>query len=246
VCSNSRSLLVLSCSQRKRPDSNLLPASERYDGPTFRVLRRFLKEQPLAPLDIFILSAKFGFIPHNRPIPNYDLRMTQLRALELQPIVIRELKRISSSQSYEKLFICAGRDYLQALDGYDKLITPDLTVKIAEGGLGQKLADLHNWLYGKPPDRHSSPPVSTPKGRAVIRGIEVSMTPAQVFDIARCALANRQGEPVNYQSWYVLVDEQRVSPKWLVSQLTGLPVSNFQAREARNVLQYLGIGVYRV
>jgi len=31
-------LLILSCSQRKRPDSGLLPAIERYDGPVFRVV----------------------------------------------------------------------------------------------------------------------------------------------------------------------------------------------------------------
>ena len=72
------------------------------------------------------------------------------------------------------------------------------------------------------------------------------MTPAQVFDIARCALANRQGDPTNYLSWYILVDGQRLAPKWLVSQLTGLQVSTFQAREARNVLQHLGIGVHHV
>lgn len=246
MCSNPRSLLVLSCSQRKRSDSSLLPAIERYDGPTFRVLRRFLKEHPLAPLDIFVLSAKFGLIPHNQLIPNYDQRMTQSRARELQPVVLSELKDIVSSKSYEKLLICVGQDYLQALSGYGNLVTPGLAIKIAEGSLGQKLARLHNWLYGKPPDRHSSPSVSTPKGRAVIRGIEVSMTPAQVFDIARCALANRQGDPTNYLSWYILVDGQRLAPKWLVSQLTGLQVSTFQAREARNVLQHLGIGVHHV
>jgi len=37
-------LLILSCSQRKRPDPSLLPAIERYNGPPFQVLRRYLRE----------------------------------------------------------------------------------------------------------------------------------------------------------------------------------------------------------
>ena len=39
-------MLILACSRRKRPDEGLLPAIERYDGPTFCVLRRFLREVP--------------------------------------------------------------------------------------------------------------------------------------------------------------------------------------------------------
>ena len=36
---SGRLLLIMSCSQRKRPDLGLLPAIERYDGGHFRVLR---------------------------------------------------------------------------------------------------------------------------------------------------------------------------------------------------------------
>jgi len=242
---NPRSLLIVSCSQRKRSDPGLLPAIDRYDGPTFRVLRRFLKEQPSAPLDIFILSAKFGLISHNQPIPNYDQRMTPSCAQELQPSVMSELRHILSSQSYQKFCICMGKDYLLALDGYNTLISSDLSIKVVASSPGKKLAELHSWLYGKSSQQHTSQVVAS-NGKAYIHGIEVVMTPTQVLDIARCALAQGQGDPTNYQSWYTLVDGQRVAPKWLVSQLTGLPVSTFQAREARNVLQRLGIGVYRV
>ncbi len=244
--SNPRSLLIVSCSQRKRSDPGLLPAIDRYDGPTFRVLRRFLKEQPSPPLDIFILSARFGLIPHNQPIPYYDQRMTQLRAQELHANAIAELRYILSSKSYQEIYICMGKDYLQILDGYNTLISSELSIQGAAGPSGKKLAELHNWLYGESSLQRRSSQVVAPNGKAYIHGIEVVMTPTQVLDIARCALAQGQGDPTNYQSWYTLVDGQRVAPKWLVSQLTGLPVSTFQAREARNVLQHLGIGVYRV
>jgi hypothetical protein len=48
-----------------------------------------------------------------------------------------------------------------------------------------------------------------------------------------------------YQSWYVVVDNQRVAVKWLVSQITGLPVSAFVSDEARRLLVQLGIKVTR-
>jgi uncharacterized protein DUF6884 len=242
---NLRSLLIVSCSQRKRSDPDFLPALERYDGPIFRVLRRYLKEQSLASLDIFILSAKFGLISANQPIPNYDQRITLLRVQELQADVITKLRDILSSKSYQEIYICMGKDYYRALDGYNSLVSSDMSIKVAAGSPGKKLAQLHFWLYGKSSPKHSKSQLVTIKGKSCIRGIEIVMTPTQVLDIARCALAQGQGDPTNYQSWYVLVDDERVAPKWLVSRLTGLPVSTFQSREARNVLQHLGIGVYR-
>ncbi len=58
MCSNPRSLLVLSCSQRKRPDSSLLPAIERYDGGNHRLLRKAKREGHWPEsLDVLILSA---------------------------------------------------------------------------------------------------------------------------------------------------------------------------------------------
>jgi hypothetical protein len=58
-----RYLLILGCSQRKRPDSGLLPAIERYDGVNFRILQKAKREEYLPEnLDILILSAKYGLI----------------------------------------------------------------------------------------------------------------------------------------------------------------------------------------
>ena len=56
-------LLILSCSKAKRADCGLLPAIDRYDGPFFRVLRRYLRQQPADPPVVHILSAEFGLIP---------------------------------------------------------------------------------------------------------------------------------------------------------------------------------------
>ena len=52
--SQSRHLLIISCTRRKSSDVGLIPAIARYDGPKFRVLRRFFQQQPLNYLDIIV------------------------------------------------------------------------------------------------------------------------------------------------------------------------------------------------
>jgi len=37
-------LLFIACSQRKNPAEGVLPALDRYDGPAFGVLRKYLRE----------------------------------------------------------------------------------------------------------------------------------------------------------------------------------------------------------
>lgn len=243
----SQNLLILSCSQRKRTAPGLLPAIDRYDGPAFRVLRRFLQKQPSELLDIYILSAEFGLIPDNHLIPAYDHRMTQQRARELHSGVISELGKIFNTKSYQELFIFAGRDYLPTLDGYDVLMPSGLSVRVASSGLGKKLSELHDWLYGKSPDLHYISLTANRNGKKpCIRGIEVILTPEQVLDVARQGIAEGKRELTNFQSWYVPVDTQQVAPKWLVSQFTGLSVSDFTTQEARRLLAQLGIEVRRV
>jgi hypothetical protein len=193
-------LLILACSQRKRPNPGLLPAIERYDGPQFQVLRKFLLEQPVKAqsVDIFVLSANFGLISANQPTPNYDYKMSPQRAQELQPKVTCALEQVLQVNPYSELFISLGQNYWQALVGYERLVPMETQVTVAEGSQGGRQAE---------------------------------------------ALAEGHTDSTNYQSSFVLVDGQRVAPKWLVSQLTGLPVNSFHTGDARRVLQQLGIEV---
>ena len=241
----AKHLLIMACSQRKRTDPGLLPAIERYDGPMFQVLRKFLLERSIEakPVDTFILSANFGLISAYRPIPNYDYKMSPQRAHELQSKVIYEFEQVLQANHYSELFLNLGKNYWQVLEGYERLLPVKIQVTIAQGSQGGRQAALRRWLYnglaGKP-DAHS---VVTQPGKARIRSIEITLTPEQVVGLARQALAKGLGDPTGYQSTYVLVDGQRVAPKWLVSQLTGLPVSSFHTIDARRVLQQLGVEV---
>lgn len=244
---SNRRLLILSCSRSKRDIPGLLPAIERYDGPSFRVLRRFLREQPSAAmqLDVFILSAAYGLISAQQPIPNYNQMMTSQRAFELRKALLDTLGNLCSSKVYSALCLTMSKMYLAALEGWSALVPQEMQITLADGPQGVKLARLQRWLWGNTqdiPSRRQSKMKSHSK--ACIRGIEVAMTPSQVLEVARKALVDQPRESNRYHSWYVLVGDQRVAPKWLVSQLTGLPVSGFHSQDARRALQQLGLEVH--
>ena len=237
------SLLIISCSRRKRSDCGLLSALDRYDGSVFRLLRRFLKLHSPTHLDILILSAKYGLITPEFAIANYDRQMTKTRAKALQSQVAGKLTAVLRSRSYQQIFLCLGKTYLQALEGCDAIANPEIKVQMARGGMGEKLAELYRWLYGK-----SAPPRASGqyRGRACLRGVEIILTPEEVVEKARMAISSGDTRCDRYQSWYVEVGDRRVSSKWLVHLLTGIPVNTFTAGESRRVLNQLGICVNKV
>jgi hypothetical protein len=239
-------LLILSCTERKRHDLGLLPAVERYDGPAFRLLRRFRK-QSSESLEVYILSAQFGLIHCEELIPYYDQMMTPHRATELEPQIGERFRHIfrgahHGEQAKSQLLFCMGRVYFDVLK--DSVPT-GMLVEHAPGPIGKKLSKLHQWLYRPYPRLQLSAPGNTPRGNARLRGVEIAMTSAEVLDLARRQLSKQPEGAENYQSWYVSIDGERISPKWLVSLLTGLPVSKFHSDEARRILQMLGIEVRR-
>jgi hypothetical protein len=112
-------LLILSCTERKRHDLDLLPAVERYDGPAFRLLRGFRK-QTSESLEVYILPAQFGLIDCEEPIPYYDQMMTPHRATEPEPQIGERFRHIfrtahHGEQAKSQLLFCMGRVYFDVL-----------------------------------------------------------------------------------------------------------------------------------
>jgi hypothetical protein len=138
-----RRLLILACSERKIPACVPRPALQRYDGPAFRVLRRYLREGPASSLAIYILSAEYGLIESEGSIADYDRQMTARRANELRPATIARLQTILQQGRFREVFVCAGRTYRIALAGIDQCGTP---VRWATQGLGGRLTELRDWL----------------------------------------------------------------------------------------------------
>jgi hypothetical protein len=144
-----RSFLLLSCSQRKRTDPDPLPAFERYDGPQFRVLRKFLRTHPNASafLDIAILSARFGIISPSTLIPWYDQRLTTEQALRLRQDALKTLQRYFQPVPCARCCLSLSRTYFQAVEGFDAWIPAPCAITIIQGPPGARLSQLFNWLY---------------------------------------------------------------------------------------------------
>jgi hypothetical protein len=138
-----RRLLILSCSQRKRGDPGKIRALERYDGPAYQVVRRYLRERPDPQLDICILSAEYGLISAYDAIADYDRKMDAGRATELRASSSATLQRLFVTRSYAEVFVCMSELYLGALCGIEDL---HQRVSHAAPGQGKKLASLRRWL----------------------------------------------------------------------------------------------------
>lgn len=154
MCTAARYLLIGACSQRKCVTPGALPALERYDGVYFRVLRkaRRVGYWP-AKVDVLIVSAKYGLLEEDTPIPHYDVRMTREQATRLRPLVVPPLVERIASRTYTEIFLNMGKTYHMALDGWDVSLTHDITVLYAKGGIGQKASQMRTWLLEKIGDR---------------------------------------------------------------------------------------------
>lgn len=151
----TRRLLVLSCSATKLKDEQPIAAMHRYDGPAFRVVRKWqaCQEQSaqIAATDILILSAEFGLIGPNERIPDYDRRMTRERARELAPAVQQALQHQIHNRPYSEVFFNLGQTYQLTLGSVAAALPINTT--FARSGIGKRLRQLKTWLYCAAPTR---------------------------------------------------------------------------------------------
>jgi hypothetical protein len=208
------------------------------------VLRRYLRERGDAGLTIRILSAEYGLIAPETALPIYDRYMDSRRAEVLRPSILAGVRALMHGGGYTRLGLCLGQAYRHALAGYERWVPPDVRIQVLAGAVGKQAAALHDWLWGIPPATRSG---AARRSAAIrFRGQRLALTLPDIQRQAREALAAGRGEPGAYQAWYVEVDGQRVAPKWLVSCLTGQPVSVFTTDAARRLLAALGVEVQRV
>jgi hypothetical protein len=136
--------LVLACSQRKLADAGLLPAIQRYNGPAFQVLRKYLREND-EQIAIFILSAKYGLIRSTKRIPDYDVRLSKESAKTMQPKVLRAARDTIGAEHWDSVGICAGKDYRTLLDSVVGELD-GVQIDFIKGGQGPRLRALRDWL----------------------------------------------------------------------------------------------------
>lgn len=137
-----RRLLLISCSARKTDTPGKIPACERYDGQTFRVVRKALRERNLAGLDIKIISAKHGLIGWQTPIENYDLPMSRMLAETHKRTTRERLYKLMEETDYAAIHINMGVAYHDTIAG----VHWQQPVDYAMGGIGQKNSQTKRWL----------------------------------------------------------------------------------------------------
>jgi len=125
---------------------------DRYDGPTYRTLRKFYPDgHPPLNLDVVIISAKYGLLRCQQLIENYDHPMTVKRAGELRSKVQARLNALIQDSrecpfslgAYDQVFINLGKTYMQILEGFH---WGPLSTLEASGGIGQKTSQMKAWL----------------------------------------------------------------------------------------------------
>ena len=144
-------LLIISCSQRKVQTPEFLSAMDRYDGPTYRCLRKFREAQDGKfpnNLRILIISAKYGLLTPESEIEDYDLEMTAERAEEIRHEV--KLDVYHCLYFYEiayggmhQVFINLGKTYRRILDGFH---WGSISTMEASGGIGVRTQQMKAWL----------------------------------------------------------------------------------------------------
>ena len=135
-----KDLLILGCSGTKRETDGVLPAFELYDGPNYRVLRKFLREyQWPQDLSVSVLSAKHALFGALKEIETYDERLTPATAAALSDKCARVLGKWRDSHA--SIHLALGKDYLPA-------IIPALgdRANFFNGGIGEQQGQVKRFL----------------------------------------------------------------------------------------------------
>lgn len=131
-----QNILILSCSQHKieRPARPI----EFYNGQSYRIVRKFLKENPDLNIEIYVLSAKYGLIDAMDPdeiLEPYDLKMDPEIASRWKEILERTIDkdRITRANS----FFYGSSLYYSVLP---------FEIPHSQGKIGEQLHQLKEWL----------------------------------------------------------------------------------------------------
>jgi hypothetical protein len=234
-------MLLLACSRRKRPAPALMPAVERYDGPAFRVLRRYMRSHADTGTRVSILSARYGLISPDTLIVDYDETMTAARAAEMAPIVADRLRELFDVSPVDEVLVRAGATYRRALGDVTWIAARGTRVRFIAGPPGVQLAILRDWLGGSPAcgwQRHAPRSCHGAVSDAGWSADDARMAARRVLAGARTA--HHRG------TWAVPIDGSCVPVKPVVAELTGWQTSAFHTDTARRLLTRLGVPVVRV
>lgn len=168
-------LLIIACSERKKPGKGPLPAIDLYDGPAYRLLRKRL-DGARNPT-VWVLSAKHGLIWADLHIHRYDQRLTKERAQLIRTKAESFIERHAPPGGFRRVFIWAGKQYFDALP---TCLLSQANIVIADGPIGRKLHLLKDWCTEWQAE-HKNCSVQDRQVRAVARVKRAAHTPLCYF-----------------------------------------------------------------
>ena len=149
-------LIVMACSDTKHPDPAPMPAMERYRGPMWTTLRARLQDHPHAAeaietgeLRVWVLSARFGFIPASLRIPSYNTLLSCRIAADILSNPSYDAAQFcTASRSAEETLLVGSSLYrgtmrrAAGMDGGDVLHVTE-----TDGpGIGHHRATIGRWI----------------------------------------------------------------------------------------------------
>lgn len=230
-----RDLLILGCSQKKKPQPGR--AIDVYDGPLFRTVRRRISESH-KPIDIVIVSSRHGIIPQDEQIEPYDDKLPRGDNPEFARKVAAQLSKVLPP-AVNSVLILAPRHYIATLP-IEIIRLRCSNFEMFSGRMGRCQAKLLQWLgidhHGEPRKLNSLGPLSA---------FSTPIEKGKIYQ-ATMSLAIKSTSPNRVTQWYAHIDNQHVPVKRLVSALTGTPVSSFETCHALALLHRNGIETCRV
>jgi hypothetical protein len=113
----NRYLLIISCSDTKSHESDLLPAWRRYRGRVFTAIDKLLPSVTTQRnLDVVIISAKYGFLRPDSLVEDYDLKMTFALAEVHRLEVTSKILALCAIGAYRSSFVLLEPEYLETID----------------------------------------------------------------------------------------------------------------------------------
>ncbi|TWA81558.1 hypothetical protein FBY14_12450 [Azospirillum brasilense] len=154
-----RRVLVLPCSATKRRDRAPLPARDRYTGPLWLSYRAAVAEIGAAPRTL-VLSAEFGLIDADTPIPHYERRLDDDRAVDIAADPAQLDRLAAAIGAATEVYVTGGALYRATVTAMVKAlritgrVPPDLALIAPDGlGIGEQRAALRAWLAAAAPAR---------------------------------------------------------------------------------------------
>lgn len=142
-------LIIVPCSKLKIMTRARINAIDLYNGPFFKLIRKYISKSNINNIEVRILSAKYGLIDKYAKISYYDERMDKERAIEMNKSILKDVSNLfNDGKKYNNILINLGITYMYAMKGYKQIIPRNKynCITMTYGRIGERLSIMKKWL----------------------------------------------------------------------------------------------------